>query len=63
MPLNYMEHFLLQTEDIEASKDWYVKMLDRRVLCCLTYISVARSSFDGAIMPQKPEVDRPDAAS
>ena len=31
MPLSYMEHFLLQTEDIEATKDWYVKMLGFRV--------------------------------
>ena len=31
MPLNYMEHFLLQTEDIEATKDWYVKILGFRV--------------------------------
>ena len=31
MPLNYMEHFLLQTEDIEATKDWYVKVLGFRV--------------------------------
>ena len=31
MPLTYMEHFLLQTEDIEATKDWYVKILGFRV--------------------------------
>jgi catechol 2,3-dioxygenase-like lactoylglutathione lyase family enzyme len=31
MPLAYMEHFLLQTEDIEATKDWYVKVLGFRV--------------------------------
>lgn len=31
MPLSYMEHFLLQTEDIEATKDWYVKVLGFRV--------------------------------
>lgn len=31
MPLNYIEHFLLQTEDIEATKDWYVKVLGFRV--------------------------------
>jgi catechol 2,3-dioxygenase-like lactoylglutathione lyase family enzyme len=31
MPLTYMEHFLLQTEDIEATKDWYVKVLGFRV--------------------------------
>jgi hypothetical protein len=23
MPISHMEHFLLQTEDIEATKDWY----------------------------------------
>lgn len=31
MPLSYMEHFLLQTQDIEATKDWYVKVLGFRV--------------------------------
>ena len=31
MPLAFMEHFLLQTEDIEATKDWYVKVLGFRV--------------------------------
>ncbi len=31
MPLSYMEHFLLQTEDIEATKDWYVRVLGFRV--------------------------------
>jgi catechol 2,3-dioxygenase-like lactoylglutathione lyase family enzyme len=31
MPLSYIEHFLLQTEDIEATKDWYVKVLGFRV--------------------------------
>lgn len=31
MPLSHMEHFLLQTEDIEATKDWYVKVLGFRV--------------------------------
>jgi catechol 2,3-dioxygenase-like lactoylglutathione lyase family enzyme len=31
MPLSYMEHVLLQTEDIEATKDWYVKVLGFRV--------------------------------
>lgn len=31
MPLTFMEHFLLQTEDIEATKDWYVKVLGLRV--------------------------------
>jgi catechol 2,3-dioxygenase-like lactoylglutathione lyase family enzyme len=29
-----MEHFLLQTEDIEATKDWYVKVLGLRVGPC-----------------------------
>jgi catechol 2,3-dioxygenase-like lactoylglutathione lyase family enzyme len=27
MPLSFMEHFLIQAEDIEATKDWYVKVL------------------------------------
>ena len=31
MPISHMEHFLLQTEDIEATKDWYVKILGFRV--------------------------------
>ena len=31
MPISHMEHFLLQTEDIEATKDWYVKVLGFRV--------------------------------
>jgi len=31
MPLSYMEHVLLQTEDIEATKDWYVNVLGFRV--------------------------------
>jgi catechol 2,3-dioxygenase-like lactoylglutathione lyase family enzyme len=31
MPLAHMEHFLLQTEDIEATKDWYVSVLGFRV--------------------------------
>ena len=34
MPLSHMEHFLLQTEDIEATKDWYVKVLGLRVGPC-----------------------------
>ena len=34
MPLSYMEHFLLQTEDIEATKNWYVKILGLRVGPC-----------------------------
>jgi catechol 2,3-dioxygenase-like lactoylglutathione lyase family enzyme len=29
-----MEHFLLQTEDIEATKNWYVKVLGLRVGPC-----------------------------
>jgi catechol 2,3-dioxygenase-like lactoylglutathione lyase family enzyme len=31
MPLTFMEHFLVQSEDIEATKDWYVKVLGMRV--------------------------------
>jgi len=31
MPLSHIEHFLLQTEDIEATKDWYVSVLGFRV--------------------------------
>ena len=31
MPISHMEHFLLQTEDIEATKDWYVNVLGFRV--------------------------------
>src|SRR4051812_25767776 len=31
MPLSHIEHFLLQAEDIEATKDWYVKVLGFRV--------------------------------
>jgi catechol 2,3-dioxygenase-like lactoylglutathione lyase family enzyme len=34
MPLSHMEHFLLQTEDIEATKEWYVKVLGLRVGPC-----------------------------
>lgn len=30
MPLAFMEHFLLQAEDIEATKDWYVNVLGFR---------------------------------
>ena len=30
MPISHMQHFLLQTEDIEATKDWYVKILGFR---------------------------------
>ncbi len=31
MPLVHMEHFLIQSEDIEATKDWYVKVLGMKV--------------------------------
>jgi catechol 2,3-dioxygenase-like lactoylglutathione lyase family enzyme len=31
MPLSFMEHFLIQAEDIEATKDWYVKVLGFKV--------------------------------
>ena len=31
MPLSFMEHFLLQCVDIEATKDWYVNVLGMRV--------------------------------
>ena len=27
MPLNHLEHFLIQTADIEATRDWYVQVL------------------------------------
>lgn len=27
MPLQHLQHFLIQTEDLEATKDWYVKVL------------------------------------
>jgi catechol 2,3-dioxygenase-like lactoylglutathione lyase family enzyme len=27
MPLQHLQHFLVQTEDLEATKDWYVKVL------------------------------------
>jgi catechol 2,3-dioxygenase-like lactoylglutathione lyase family enzyme len=27
MPLQHLQHFLVQTEDLEATKDWYVKIL------------------------------------
>lgn len=27
MPLNHMQHFLVQSEDIEKTKDWYVNVL------------------------------------
>jgi catechol 2,3-dioxygenase-like lactoylglutathione lyase family enzyme len=31
MPLSYMEHFLLQCVDIEATKNWYVDVLGMKV--------------------------------
>jgi catechol 2,3-dioxygenase-like lactoylglutathione lyase family enzyme len=31
MALSHMEHFLIQAEDLEATKDWYVKVLGFRV--------------------------------
>jgi catechol 2,3-dioxygenase-like lactoylglutathione lyase family enzyme len=31
MPLSFMEHFLIQAEDIEATKDWYVRVLGFKV--------------------------------
>ena len=33
MPLTFMEHFLIQAEDIEATKDWYVKVQIGRASC------------------------------
>lgn len=30
MPLNYLEHFLIQTADIGATRDWYVQVLGLR---------------------------------
>ena len=30
MPLSHLEHFLIQAADIEATKDWYVKVLGMR---------------------------------
>ena len=27
MPLHHLEHFLIQTADIEATRDWYVRVL------------------------------------
>lgn len=27
MPLHHLEHFLIQTENLEATRDWYVKTL------------------------------------
>ena len=31
MPLSHLEHFLVQTEDMEKTKDWYVEVLGMRV--------------------------------
>src|SRR5262249_59345328 len=31
MPLHHLEHFLIQTEDLEKTKDWYVDVLGMRV--------------------------------
>ena len=31
MPLSHIEHFLLQTESIEKTRDWYVRVLGMRV--------------------------------
>ena len=30
MPLHHLEHFLIQTADIAATRDWYVKVLGMR---------------------------------
>ena len=30
MPLSHLEHYLIQTEDLEATKDWYVRVLGMR---------------------------------
>jgi catechol 2,3-dioxygenase-like lactoylglutathione lyase family enzyme len=30
MPLSHLEHFLIQTENLEATKDWYVSVLGMR---------------------------------
>jgi catechol 2,3-dioxygenase-like lactoylglutathione lyase family enzyme len=30
MPLTHLEHFLIQAEDLEATKDWYVRVLGMR---------------------------------
>ena len=30
MPLSHIEHFLIQTADIEATRDWYVNVLGMR---------------------------------
>ncbi len=31
MPLSHLEHFLIQTADINATRDWYVKVLGLKV--------------------------------
>ena len=31
MPLHHLEHFLIQTADLEGTRDWYVKTLGMRV--------------------------------
>ena len=31
MALSHIEHFLLQTDDMEATRDWYVRVLGMRV--------------------------------
>ncbi len=31
MPLHHLEHFLIQTADLEGTRDWYVNMLGMRV--------------------------------
>jgi catechol 2,3-dioxygenase-like lactoylglutathione lyase family enzyme len=30
MPLMHLEHYLIQSEDLEATKDWYVRVLGMR---------------------------------
>jgi catechol 2,3-dioxygenase-like lactoylglutathione lyase family enzyme len=31
MPLHHLQHFLIQTEDLEKTRDWYVEVLGMRV--------------------------------
>ena len=31
MPLSHIEHFLVQTEDMEKTRDWYVRVLGMKV--------------------------------
>ncbi len=31
MPLHHIEHFLIQTADLDGTRDWYVKVLGMRV--------------------------------